>query len=160
MLFVILMFGLISMQNLHKYYISNTQIEYVKEKKSVQIITRLFTDDFENVLKERYDDNLIIDEDTELVDAYVERYLLEKFKIKIDGKEQKIAFIGKVVDVGIVKCYLEVEGVKSIDAFEITNQTLFDLFSEQQNIVKLNINKKKKSFILTKEKDKAMLNFN
>jgi len=32
----------------HKYYISVTQINYVKEQESVQIISRLFIDDFEN----------------------------------------------------------------------------------------------------------------
>ncbi len=159
--FVIAALAMVSMDSAHKYYLSNTQIEYVQEKQSVQIISRLFIDDFENVLQERYDENLIMDnKEDKMVDVFVERYLLEKFRIKIDGEEQTINFLGKTIETGIVKCYLEITGVDDINAFEVTNQALFDLFIEQQNIVKLNIKDKKKSFILTERKDTTVLKFN
>ncbi|TBN05527.1 peptidase E [Hyunsoonleella flava] len=144
----------------HKYYISNTQIEYVEEKASVQIISRIFIDDFENVLKERYDEDLTFDGEDDLIDLYIKRYLGEKLRININGESKQLLFIGREVEMGIVKCYLEIENVASIDTFEVVNQTLFDLFSEQQNIIKLDINSKKKSFVLTKQNDKAVLNFN
>lgn len=157
---VVLLFLLCSYKTIHKYYISNTQIEYAKEKQSVQIITRLFTDDFEDVLQERYDETLVIDGDnSEIVDTYIERYLSEKFRIKIDSISKTPIFIGKEIDLDIVKCYLEIEDVKSINSIEVTNQSLFGLFNEQQNIIKLDINSKKKSLILTKQKDKALLIF-
>lgn len=161
LLFGALLMILTSYTQLHKYYISNTQIEYVENKKSVQIISRLFIDDFENVLQERYDENLIIDDKSDkLVDVYVERYILEKFKIKINGKSQKLNYLGKKIDPGIVKCYLEIEGVNRIEDIAVTNKLLFDLFIEQQNIVKMKIYKKEKSFILSERKDTNVLNFN
>lgn len=156
---LLILFSAFAME--HQYYISNTHVEYVKEKKSVQIISRVFTDDFEDVLRERYDETLFIDnENSEKTDQYIERYLLEKFKIQINGKYQKPVFLGKKIDMEIVKCYLEIENVKDISSINISNQILFDLFSEQQNIIKLNINNKKKNFVLTKQKDKASLIFN
>ena len=57
------------------------------------------------------------------------------------------------------KHYLEIEGVKEINSFEIQNLVLFDLYAEQQNIIRTNINSKNKSFILIKENDKGLLNF-
>lgn len=161
LLFGALFIILASYTQLHKYYISNTQIEYVENKKSVQIISRLFIDDFENVLQERYDENLIIDDKSDKsVDIYVERYISEKFKIKINGKSQKLNYLGKKIDPGIVKCYLEIEGVNRIEDIAVTNKLLFDLFIEQQNIVKIKIYNKEKSFILSERKDTNVLNFN
>lgn len=158
---ILLVFMLSSYSLVHKYYISNTQIEYVKSKQSVQIITRVFMDDFENVLKARYDASLNFDESTdETIHYYIGKYLTEKFKIKIDNSEKAITYLGKELEMGIVKCYLEIEGIASITTLEVTNQTLFDLFEEQQNIIKLDINSKKKSFVLTKQNDNALLNFN
>ena len=79
--------------------------------------------------------------------------------MKINGEEKTLNFIGKAYENDIVVCYLEIEGVKNIDTFEIENTVLFDLYAEQQNIVRTKINSKNKSFILIKENDKGLLNF-
>ena len=99
------------------------------------------------------------DDELAKVDFYIEKYLDEKITIKINGKAVDAVFIGKEYESDIVYCYLEIENVESIQSFEISNQVLFDLYSEQQNIVRLKINDKNKSFILIKENDKGLLNF-
>ena len=146
----------------HKYYISVTQINYIEESKSLQITTRIFIDDFENLLRERYDEKITLvgEEELPYTDAYIERYLTEKLKITINGKVANLSFIGKEYDVDIMKCYLEIEDVNSIESIEIKNKVLFDLYDDQQNIVKTKINSKQKSFILISQNDKAVLNFN
>ncbi|OIQ21504.1 DUF6702 family protein [Lacinutrix sp. MedPE-SW] len=145
----------------HKYYVSITKIEYVKEKKSVQIITRIFIDDFERLLRERYDDTIILasNQDETQIDRYIEKYVLSRFKISINGKLVSVQFIGKEYDEDVVQCYLEVENIEAIKSFEIENKILFDVFSDQKNIVRTHINGKHKSFILIPEKHKGMLNF-
>ncbi|MDB4402003.1 peptidase E [Algibacter sp.] len=147
---------------MHKYYISVTQINYVKEKESVQITSRLFIDDFENALKTNYDENIILAEKDEakIIDTYMQRYLQDKIKLRINNKAVTFNFIGKEYEGDIVRCYLEVEHVKSIESFLITNSVLFDLQKDQQNIVKTNINSKNKSVILTYNNPNALLKFN
>ena len=147
---------------MHKYYVSVTQINYVKEEASVQIISRIFIDDFENLLRKRYDENITLagKNEQKVVDTYIERYLSEKIKIKINNRGAKFNFIGKEYDGDIMRCYLEIEDVKAINSIQITNKLLFDLFEEQQNIVKTKINAKQKSFLLILQKDNAVLNFN
>ena len=54
-LIIIFIIPLFAFTSMHKYYISVTQINYVKEKESVQITSRLFIDDFENALKTNYE---------------------------------------------------------------------------------------------------------
>ena len=160
-LFLILV-PLIAFTGINKYYISVTQINYIEDKQSVQITSRIFIDDFERLLRDRYDESIILadKDESELVDVYMESYLKEKLKIKINNDLSNLIFIGKEYDADIVKCYLEIEGVKQITTFEVSNKVLFDVFVDQQNIVKTKINSKQKSFILYPQKDSAVLKFN
>ncbi len=157
-LLIIPLFGFIS---LHKYYVSNTQIKYVKSKKSLQITSSIFVDDFEKLLKERYDDSVILNDnkDESLVDTYIEKYLQSKLKIIINTKNQNLVFLGKEYDNDVMYCYLEIENVEGINTIEISNTMLFDLFETQKNIVRTNINQKYKTFILIPENIKGVLNF-
>ncbi|GAA4238395.1 hypothetical protein GCM10022291_28700 [Postechiella marina] len=152
---------LLAFTAMHKYYISVTQVEYIPEKKSVQVITRIFIDDLERLIQERYDETIVLAEDAESSDVnlYIERYLREKIKIKINNNDLNFAFIGKEYDLDIVRCYIEVEQINNIKSIEVVNKVLFDLYPEQQNIIKLKVNSKQKSFILTQQKDAAMLIF-
>ena len=145
----------------HKYYVSITKIEYIKDQQSVQIITRIFIDDFEMLLKERFDDKIVLDINTDetQIDSYIKKYLLSRLKIDNNGKQSIIKFIGKEYDGDVVQCYLEIEKVESIKSFSVENSVLYDLFSDQKNIVRTHINAKNKSFILIPENDKGMLNF-
>ncbi|WP_248723745.1 DUF6702 family protein [Seonamhaeicola sp. ML3] len=147
---------------MHKYYLSVTQVEYVEDKQSVQIITRIFLDDFENLLQQRYNEAIVLEEHEEMVSTneYIELYLKGKINIKINGEAADIKYIGKEYDLDLLKVYLEIEDVASINSFEISNSVLFDLFEGQQNIIKTNINSKKKSFILVAQKNREVLNFN
>ncbi len=161
-LFLILVLPLLAFTAVHKYYVSVTQINYVPSKQSVQIISRIFVDDLENLLKERYDDAITLSPKNEesTTDEYIKTYLTEKLKIKINNKAARLTFIGKEYDADIVKCYLEIEGVNKIESIEISNQVLFDLYDEQQNIVKTKIYSNQKSFLLDRSNKIALLNFN
>lgn len=57
---LVLLLPLLAFTTFHKYYVSVTQIEYVKKQQSVQIISRIFLDDFEDVLQARYNEKLFL----------------------------------------------------------------------------------------------------
>ncbi|TXE16525.1 peptidase E [Psychroserpens burtonensis] len=145
----------------HKYYVSVTQIEYVKEQKSLQIITRIDVDDLELTLQERFDKtiNLTTMDEKSTVDEYIKKYLKQKFEIKINTKEVILTFVGKDYENDQVICYLEIENVEGINTIEISNTVLFDLFPKQKNIVKSKINSKVNNLIFTKEDTNQYLNF-
>ncbi|WJJ96181.1 DUF6702 family protein [Algibacter luteus] len=153
---------LVAFTSVHKYYISVTQINYVQEKESVQIISRIFIDDLENALQTNYDEFLVLSDKDEapIISSYLNRYLQEHLKLKINDKDVKLNFIGKEYEGDIVRCYLEVEGVTHIDTFSVTNSILFDLFDDQKNIIKTKINSKNKSVILSSDNPNALLKFN
>ena len=145
----------------HEYYVSVTKVEYAKESQSLQIISQIFINDFETLLRKRYDEKITLDttNESELVETYMKRYLADKLKIKVNGNAVNFKFIGKEYKDDITYCYLEVENVTDIESIEITNQVLFDAFSGQQNIVRLKLLGRNKSFLLLPDNDSCMLNF-
>jgi len=151
MLFV----SLSSFISLHKYYVSVTDIEYAKETKSLQIISRLFVDDFEKVLQERYVDTLSLDDNS--ADFYIEKYFGKKLMVSINNELQQFNFIGKEIDGDMVHCYFEVENISNIQSINVTNKLLFGTYESQQNITHLKINGKKKSFLFIKDKSSGLL---
>jgi hypothetical protein len=152
---------LVSNSAKHNYYVSVTKIEYSNEQQSLQIISQIFIDDFEKLLRERYDESITLKSDNELdtVETYMQRYLADKLKISVNGISMNFKFIGKEYKDDITYCYLEIENISDIKSIEVTNQILFDVLQEQQNIVRLKLLDRNKSFLLLPDNDKCMLNF-
>ncbi len=145
----------------HDYYVSVTVIEYAKEQQSLQIISQIFINDFEKLLRERYDENITLNskDEPKSIETYMQRYLSDKLKIKVNGTSVNFKFIGKEYKDDITYCYLEVENISEIKSLEVSNRTLFDIIPEQQNIVRFKLLKRNKSFLLLPGDDKCMLNF-
>lgn len=145
----------------HKYYLSLTQIEYVKEKQSVQIIINVFMDDIENAINDIYTIDLQLTTKKELKDSdvYFEKYFKSHLDIKIDSATKKIHYLGKEYEGDNVFLYLEIEGVQSIKNLEIKNTVLVQHFPKQQNLIKVKANDVNRSKLLTKKNDKALLKF-
>ena len=145
----------------HKYYLSVTDLEYNEEAASLQMITRLFYDDLEDALRERYDETIIVDatSDQDVLDTYIKKYLKKKLTIKVNGELRELTYLGKEYEDDYVVCYIEITEVSSIQTVEIENTLLMDAFSEQKNMVHTNILGKKKSLLLVDGNAKAVLNF-
>ena len=158
---VLSLFLLTSFSGFHDYYVSVTKVEYIKEEKSLQIISQIFIDDFEKVIQERYDESIVLGENNEsdIIESYMGKYLTAKLDIKVNSKDYSFHFLGKEYKEDIVYCYLEIKNIEDIKNLEIKNQVLFDMYVQQQNILRTKIKGKNKSFILIQGKDKAVLNF-
>ena len=146
----------------HKFYVSVTNVDYYAKGEALQITSRLFIDDFEKALEERYEVKSLLATPDEIVnaDVYIEKYLKAKFLVKINGEAVSYQFLGKKFDNDILICFLEIPNV-SIDqlrTIEIQNELLMDLFEEQKNILHFKILENKKSFVLIRESNKGMLN--
>jgi hypothetical protein len=157
-----LLLPLVAFTVAHKFYVSVTNITYSEKDDALQITSRIFIDDFEKVLEERYgiQPGLATEKESDQADAYVEKYLNAKFVLNINGERTPYTFLGKKYDNDIMVCYLELADVDlpNIRSIEIQNELFTDLFEEQKNIVHFEINGTKKSFVLVKENNKGMLN--
>ena len=146
----------------HKFYVSITKMEYVKEKGSLQIITKIFTDDMEDALQQRYSPLISLDTKKETPEAneFLEKYLLQKLNVTVNGKPVTLHYIGKEYDTDMVVAYIEVTGIKNMKNIEIENKVLMEIFPEQQNIIHLKTINSRRSLILDKDEPKGELDFN
>ena len=145
----------------HKYYVSITQVEYVQEKESVQIILQMFTEDLEKLIHVRYDKEVVLNTQAieNKIDDYIELYLSNKVQFNINGQPTEFKFVGKEYEDDLIFCYLEIFNVPNISKFEASNDVLFEIFEQQQNIIKTNINNQNDSFVLTPQNNLATIVF-
>ncbi|MDF1516771.1 MAG: peptidase E [Lutibacter sp.] len=146
---------------MHKYYVSLCEIEFIKEKQSIQITLGVFIEDLEVTLNKNSGKQLNLASKTEVgnIDDYYKKYLNEHLQISVNGKNQPYKFIGKEYDGDIVRFYLEITDIKELKSVEIFNNILTDDFSDQKNIVKLKVNDFNKTFYLNKSNHKSLLKF-
>ncbi|WP_289644894.1 DUF6702 family protein [Maribacter aestuarii] len=160
--FLIFLMPLLAFTVAHKFYISVTNVGYSEKDKAIQITTRVFLDDMNAVLKARYDidSKLGTKKESDVDREYLEKYLRTKFLVEIDGNPKDYTILGKKYDTDMIICYLEVPNVElsKVSSIAIQNEILTDIYDEQQNVVHLKINGKKKSFVLLKSDTKGMLN--
>mgnify|MGYP001828141543 CR=1 FL=1 len=159
---LLLLIPLFAFSIMHKFYVSVTNIQYSEKDNSLQITSRIFIDDLENALEERYgvEMNLATEKESDEANFYIEKYMRSKLVISADGINKAFVFLRKKYDNDLVICYLEIEDIDLPEhkTLAVENDILTDMFDEQQNIVHFKINGKKKSFILVKENNKGMLN--
>ncbi len=135
----------------HKFYVSVTQIDYVNNKKRIEISHRIFIDDLEKALEKKYKKKVYLTSTKELPEAEVliKDYLKENVKISINKKPQEIVYLAREVEGDVLIFYSKIAISKKINTFEIFNSLLTNVYEEQQNIVHVNINRNKNSFLFT-----------
>ncbi|HHC79832.1 MAG TPA: hypothetical protein ENK46_08110 [Flavobacteriia bacterium] len=147
--------------SVHKYYISLTKIDFIKDKNEVQVTMRIFIDDLQATLNTAYHTNieLALPYESKEIDSLINTYLLKKFILTINGNKKEYTYLGKEYEDDVVYLYLEAENITKITAIKVKNSMLMDEFESQKNIIKLHINNTKRTFLLTKKKDNDLLQF-
>ena len=156
---LLLLFVILTSMGLHKFYSSIYQINYVPQKKMIQITSRIFIDDLNNALEKRFHTKYFIgtDKETPQDEIAMEKYLAEKFSLKVNGVLKPMSFRSKEVESNVLICYFRIIDIPKITKLEIENSALTELNSDQQNIIQANISGEKQSLLLTSENFKGML---
>jgi len=159
--FLFLICSCFSFSGTHKFYLSVTEAEYLEKSSSVQLITRIFVDDFQKLLQTRYDSKveLLRGQDLAENNAYIEKYFRKKLKINIHNKDLQLNFIGKRYEDDLIICYFEIDNVKQFSSVKITNLLLTDLFEDQKNLVHFEKSGETESLLLVKDKPTGVVDF-
>ena len=161
-LLILVVFASLSFKTIaHKFYLSVTEIEYKKEKKDLQIVSKVFIDDFKNVLEKRYGETITLSKEAEAgpVNPLIQKYLSAKFKISVDGKPVSLNYLGKKYDKDQLILFIEAENLEPFKEISITNAVLTDMFDDQKNVVNVKIGKEVKSLMLRRDTETNVLNF-
>lgn len=146
----------------HKFYVSVTNLEYREDQKSIQIISKVFADDFEDILKLRYDEQVTLSPESETKNAHqlLEKYVNAKLKIEVNGQKLPLNFLGKKYKDDQIHLFIEITQVEDFNRVEVTNLILTDLFDDQKNLIHFKKDGKTKSAVIIKSDPKALLKFN
>lgn len=157
---LVLFIGLSSF-NVHKFYVSIYQVDFVPEKKRVEITARIFMDDLNLALEKEFKTKIQLGEKTESSQdvQFLQKYLMKHLKISIDEKEKNIQFLSKEIENNVVIIYLKIVDVKKINSFKIYNNALLELYADQQNIIQTKFYNKKRNYIFTEDYFVENMNF-
>lgn len=146
---------------MHKFYVAVFQMEYVPAKKVVQMTSRIFIDDLDAELYKKYNKKMYLCTEKEVAEAndYLKKYFSEKIAVKLNGKTRTIKFLGRETEDDVLVCYYTIPAENMVKSIQIKNTVLFDSFDEQQNIIHTNINRNKKSLLLTNDEPQGSLEF-
>lgn len=151
----------ISSFEMHKFYVSVTQINFAQDKKTIQITNRIFIDDLNNALEKKHKKKFYIGstKETEEEIQLLKNYINENFSIKVNNKPKPIVYLDKEIEDDVIILYQVVRDVSKINSIQIKNTTLFDFLPEQQHIIHTQILGKKLSALLTFENREELLNY-
>jgi hypothetical protein len=136
---------------LHKFYLSNTSIEFNAQNRAIEITSKIFTDDLEHAIEAQcYRYNSLYPQTPEVFEL-VKKYIGEKLSLQVGGRNVVLNFLGYSVDNDMTTLFLEGSYFEPNQVI-VNNTLLLELFSDQQNIVEVRWNGQSKREYFTKEK--------
>ena len=154
-----ILFIVLSSFAVHKFYVSIYQINFVPQKKMLQITSRIFIDDLNDAMELKFHKKCYVgtDRQTDNDVVLMKKYLAEKFIIKVNGVSKPINYLSSEVEANVVVGYFSITDVSKITSLTLENNALLEINPEQQNVIQANINGKKQSLLLTADNYKGML---
>lgn len=158
-LLVFLLLFVLSGFGVHKFYIAIYQVNFVPEKKRIEITTRIFVDDLNAALEKRFHRSSHLGNSGETTDdvARMNQYLMEHFSIKVNGVPKTIVFVSKEMESNVLVGYYKINDVFAVKTLAVENSSLMEVYPEQQNIIQTNFNGKKQSLLLTADQSGGVL---
>lgn len=125
---------------LHKFYVSLTEIRYNGETARMEVSMRIFPDDLDLALSERFgvDTHLASSLEPAVADSLLGIYLLSHFTLVSDGRELSFTYLGKTTEADAIWCFLESDPVIKVPVgLRIRNAILMKQFEDQVNIIQV-----------------------
>lgn len=150
---LVILFSSVTISNYnHPYYLSATRVLYSKTYNQFQCTSRFFIDDLESLYKSKLVNNEIYKFEKKKFEVFLKEYLNENFIILYDDVIQNQTFVGTEFLNDIIIIYFEYQIKSDFKKITIKNSVLMNHISDQKNIVHLEINDEKKSYLLTLKK--------
>ena len=152
----------LSSEALHPIYISVTEIEHNAKAKSLEISCKIFTNDFETLLKKNTSNkiDLLHPQDKVFIEKTIDDYIQQHLAISVDGSKKKMKFIGYEQVEECIECYFEIDGIKNIPKrISVYDDILYDYSEQQMSLIHVIVNNERKSTKLNNPEKNFVFNF-
>jgi hypothetical protein len=145
----------------HPIYVSVTEIQHNAKDKTLEISCKIFTSDFEAILKSKTKSkvNLLQPADKTLMESLVNQYIQQHLKIKVDGNLKPMNFLGYEQNEDAIQSFFEINDVATLKKIEVQDDILYEYKSEQISIVHVVVNGNRKSTKLVNPDNSVSLNY-
>jgi hypothetical protein len=145
----------------HPIFVTVTEIEHNAKTKSLEISTKIFTDDFEKTLRAAYKTKVDLLDGLQRaeMDKLVSNYISKHLAISIDGKPTAIKYVGYENIEEAIYCYFEIENIVAPKKITITDDILYEYKKEQISILHVTIGGKRQSTKLSNPEKLAEMRF-
>jgi hypothetical protein len=146
----------------HPVHVSVTEIAFDEKERELEIVSRIFLDDLERSIRDDKKQpglNLLQPGGTITTDQLVSDYLTTRFKVSLNGKTQRIKYLGHEVESEAVLCYIQVLNVRKVENIEVSNTVLTELYEDQSNLVHVTVRETVKSLRLMRDTPSGKLTF-
>ena len=145
----------------HPIFVSVTTIEHNATSKILEVSCKIFTDDFESVLRKKYNTKVdLLDVKfapsmNRLVNDYIQKHLF----VKADDKKVNLNFVGfEQQEEGIIS-YFEVRNIASVTKIDVVDNILFDEKPQQLEIIHVTVKGQRQSSRLNNPDETASFKF-
>ena len=148
--------------SLHPIHLSVSEINYSEKDKALQITSRIFIDDLETSIRKKLNQpelDILKPANGQTTDQLVSVYLNDHVKIKLDGKPQKLNYLGHEIEDTAIICYIEIEHVKKFSVIDVLNNIIQETHDDQSNLVHVSYKGPVKSLRLVQNKPQDILTF-
>ena len=146
----------------HPIHVTVTEIEYDEKDKALEIMMRVFIDDFELSLREELNQpelDILNPNAGQTTDQLAGAYLNKHFRILLDNKIQKANYLGHEREADAFIFYIEVPNVRKWKTIQVQNDVLTALHEDQSNLVHVTVKGEVKSLRLTRNTPQDKITF-
>tara|TARA_Y200000002_G_scaffold12704_1_gene10397 strand:+ start:4624 stop:5037 length:414 start_codon:yes stop_codon:yes gene_type:complete len=132
------------------------------EQNQLQLVVRVFTDDFTTSLSRFTSTEIKLDPDQfseTVISAHISAYFQQYFQIKSPKSQPVFSFVGWEYKKDQTILYASFDSLPKMTKLEWFNSFMMDVFPDQKNIVTFITPKGKKSYLHTKDRIYAKYNF-
>jgi 16S rRNA G966 N2-methylase RsmD len=147
--------------NHHPIFVSVTQIEHNAASKTLEISCKIFTDDFEQALRQQNKTkvDLLDPAYKKAMNILVNNYIQKHLQLKVDEKNVAMEFLGfEQQEEGIIS-YLQVNDIITVKKVAVTDNILYETKPQQMEIIHVTANGNRKSSRLNNPEDKVSFEF-
>lgn len=145
----------------HPIHISVTEMEYDEKERELEIVMRIFSDDLETSIRAaRNDPGLdLLHPQSGTTDELAREYILNRFKVTLDGKVQKLNYLGFELDGDAMVFYIQAVQVKNWKSITVLNSVILETYDDQSNLVHVTLKGRTKSLRLMRNNPSGTLTF-
>lgn len=138
---------------LHDFHASVTQMQYNPKERTFEISIRIFTDDFEKALSQDSNTKIQLSGNVaaDKIDPLIEKYIRSHFAYVNSQKQPKaFSYVGHEIEADANWLYLEMPYTEPFKGGLLKQNVLMELFEDQVNMVNIQYQGQKKTFVFRK----------